>query len=95
MSDESDPEEHEESESREIEFERNLSREEVADHFEAVADGLRDGSLSLTFTEETVELSPSERIEFEAEYEEDGDERELEFELEWSEREEAFEISSG
>lgn len=77
---------HEDSDTREIEHEQNLSREEVADYLESVVEGLRgDESLSLTIGDETVEVSPADRIEFEVEYEQEGDERELEFELEWTE----------
>lgn len=87
---------HEDPDTREIEHEQHLSREEVAGYLESVVEGLRgEGSLSLTIGDETVEVSPAERVEFEVEYEQDGDERELEFELEWTESSGELEVGDG
>ncbi|WP_245550111.1 amphi-Trp domain-containing protein [Halopiger xanaduensis] len=48
----------------------------------------------MTIGDETVDLEPPEYMNFEVEYEEEGDTRELEFELEWEERTEDLEIGS-
>lgn len=87
-------EEEDSEETREIEYERYFTREEVADHLEVVVDRLRSGeSLTLTVGEESMEVTPGEYIELEVEYEESEDDRELEFELEWTERADDLEIS--
>ncbi|MHC3438419.1 amphi-Trp domain-containing protein [Natrialbaceae archaeon A-gly3] len=72
----------------ELEYERDLSREEIADYLERFADGLRDGDeIELTVGGETTAVNPPETVEFELEVEDepedDGVERSVEFELEW------------
>ena len=72
----------------ELEFERDRSRDELADFFEEFAEGLRgDDSLTIEVGERMVTVSPPESVEFEIEVEDesedDGVERSLEFELEW------------
>lgn len=68
----------------EIEHEMMMSREEVADYLEDVAEGLRSGEeFSLTIGEQTFDVNPTESVEFEVELEDEEDERELEFEIEW------------
>lgn len=72
----------------ELEYERDLSREETADYLERFAEGLRDGDeIELTIGKETTVVNPPEIVEFELEVEDepedDGVERSVEFELEW------------
>ena len=76
------------SEETEVEFERELTREEIADHLERFADRLREsGEIELEVGDETVVVDPPETVEFELEVEDEpedgGVERSVEFELEW------------
>lgn len=80
--------------SREIEFEQDTSRTEVADQMESLAEQLReDGPFDITLGDRTVTLDPPATVEFEIEIEDEGDvigddvERSLELELEWDTRE--------
>ncbi|WP_254768204.1 amphi-Trp domain-containing protein [Salinilacihabitans rarus] len=72
----------------ELEFERDLSREEIADRLETFATNLR-GSDPLEFElgDETATIDPPETVGFELELEDEpgdeGVERSLEIELEW------------
>ena len=80
--------------SDEIEHETMLSREEVADYLEDVAEGFRSGEeFSLTIGERTVDVNPADTVEFETEIEDEEDERELEFEIEWDRGEDEAELS--
>ena len=80
--------------SDEIEHETMLSRDEVADYLEDVAEGLRSGEeFSLTIGEQTFDVNPTENVEFEVELEDEEDERELEFEIEWDLGEDEAELS--
>ena len=72
-----------------FESERSQSREEIAETLHAVADKLAAGeSITLTAGDQSVDLDPPARPEFEikAERETEGDEVELsvEFEIEWT-----------
>ncbi|WP_256393799.1 amphi-Trp domain-containing protein [Natronoarchaeum rubrum] len=72
-----------------FESERTQSRAEIAETLRAVADKLdAGGSITLSAGEQSIELDPAERSEFEikAERETGGGEEELsvEFEIEWS-----------
>lgn len=78
----------------EIEHETMMSREEVADYLEDVAEGLRSGEgFSLTIGENTVDVNPAGTVEFEVELEDEEDERELEFEIEWQRSDDENELS--
>jgi amphi-Trp domain-containing protein len=80
--------------SDEIEHETILSREEVADYLEDVAEGFRSGEeFSLTIGEQTFDVNPATNVEFEVELEDEEDERELEFEIEWDRHDEGSELS--
>lgn len=66
--------------------EQKLSRQEVAEHLEGIAKGIREGDLTLNYGNESIELSIGEQPEFEVEVEKEGDEYSLEVEVEWSEK---------
>ena len=68
----------------EIEEETEMSREEIADYFEALADGFRgDGEFEVVVGKARIDVDPSDPAEVEVEYEDDGSEAELEVEVEW------------
>ena len=68
----------------EIEEETEMSREEIAEYFEALAEGFRgEGQFEVVVGKATVEIDPSDPAEVEVEYEDDGSEAELEIEVEW------------
>lgn len=84
---------------REMEFEGELTRDEVADRLERFAAGLRDGGpIEISVGDSTVTVNPPETVEFEVEIEDDGEtigddvERSVEFELEWMTREDEEEL---
>ncbi|MFC4245764.1 amphi-Trp domain-containing protein [Natribaculum luteum] len=89
------------SEEDEFEYERDLTRDQIADHLEDFAKSLR-GTDELEFEvgPETVVVNPPETVEFELEIEDEPDEggveRSIEFELEWmrTEDEEPLQIQS-
>lgn len=90
---ETEEEEEMESEGQELEYERYHAREDVVAHLESFLEEFREGeSVSLTIGDETVDIEPPEHMNFEVEYEEEGDVRELEFELEWEAPTEELEI---
>ncbi len=87
--------EADEPDAHEVEFEHYLTREEVTTHLESFLEGFRGGeTVTMTIGEETVEFEPPEHLQFELEYEEEGDEREIEIELEWRIQDEDLEIES-
>ena len=75
--------------SNEIEYERTLSRDEIADRLEGFAAALRGNEpFSLKLGGQTVTLGPPGNVEFEIEVEDESSllgrgERSVEFELEW------------
>lgn len=75
------------SEERELEYEAELTRDEIADHLEAFAANLRGDEVEFSVGDDTVVIDPPERVEFEVEIEDESDdegvERSIEFELEW------------
>ena len=76
------------SEETEVEYESDLSRDEIADHLVRFADQLRGSdAIELEVGAETVVVNPPETVEFELEIEDEpedeGVERSVEFELEW------------
>jgi amphi-Trp domain-containing protein len=83
------------TEEREVEFEHPLPREEIAEHFQALTDGLENGeTITLSVGDEDAEFTPPESLVFEAEYEEEGNEREVELELKWTVQQDEIEIGS-
>ncbi|MCL9813343.1 amphi-Trp domain-containing protein [Natranaeroarchaeum aerophilus] len=80
--------------SREIEFERDTSRDEVANQLEAFAERLRgDEPIRITIEERSFTVDPPETVEFEIEVDDEGEtigedvERSIELEIEWETRE--------
>ncbi len=89
------------SETDEFEYERDLTRDQIADHLEDFAESLRGtGELEFEVGPETVVVNPPETVEFELEIEDEpesgGVERSIEFELEWmrTDDEEPLQIQS-
>ena len=81
--------------SGEIEHEEDLSREEVATYFEEVAEGLRSGEeFTVVLGDLSIDVNPTEDVEFEVEVEDEEDERELSFDVEWERREDEIEIDA-
>jgi len=85
--------------SREIEFERDTSRDEVANQLEAFADHLRgDEPIRMTIEERSFTVDPPDTVEFEIEVEDEGEtigedvERSIELEIEWETREDEAEL---
>lgn len=76
--------------STEIEFESDLTRNEIAERLEQLASSLRgDGPVELDMGGRSVTLNPPDTLEFEIEVEDEGEhiggdvERSVEIELEW------------
>lgn len=67
--------------------EQKLSREEIAEHLEGIAKGVKQGNVKLNYGQESIELGIGDQPEFEVEVEKEGDEYSLEVEIEWDERE--------
>lgn len=83
------------TESREVEYEHTVSREVAIEHIQTFLDEFgSDEQVTITLGEETIEFEPPEHVEFEFEYEEEGDHREVEFELAWEVQEDDLEIGS-
>lgn len=79
----------------EIEHEAELSREEAATYFEEIADGLRsDEAFTVVLGDISVDIDPSETVEFEVELEDDDEEREFEIEMEWERGDGEIEIDA-
>lgn len=68
--------------------EQNLSREEVAEHLEGIARGIKKGEVKLNYGQESIELDIGSQPEFEVEVEKEGEEYSLELEIEWKENNE-------
>lgn len=64
-------------------FEQKMSKEEIAQHLDEISRKLKNGKPITFQSDKSVELSPSERPEFEIKVEEEGDETSLELEIEW------------
>jgi amphi-Trp domain-containing protein len=73
--------------------EEKISRSEIAEKIQKIADGVERGEINLKSGDESVQLRPSESCEFELEVEEESDgEISLEIEIEWDKNEKAGEL---
>lgn len=69
-----------------LDFERKMSLTEAATFLETIAAKLKEeGQMNLVLGEQQVELTPTERVEFEIKVERRGTKYEFEIELEWDE----------
>lgn len=69
-----------------LDFERKMSLTEAATFLETIAEKLKEeGQMNLVLGEQEVELTPTERVEFEIKVERRGTKYEFEIELEWDE----------
>ena len=69
-----------------LDFERKMSLTEAATFLETIAAKLKEeGQMNLVLGEQEVELTPTERVEFEIKVERRGTKYEFEIELEWDE----------
>lgn len=69
--------------SRKLRFESAMDREEVASYLEAITKGLRKGSIHFRQGEDTVELSPNERLTLSVKVSSKGDVQRLSLDVEW------------
>lgn len=79
-----------------IKIEKRMNRGEAANKMRDIADKIEEGELNLSSGNDSVELRPSELVEFELEVEEEQDgDLSLEMEIEWSkdDAEDELEIS--
>lgn len=68
--------------------EEMLNSSEISEHLRKIADGIEKEKVTLGSGEESVELRPSDRSEFEVKVEEEQDgEISLELEIEWNDQE--------
>ena len=66
-----------------LRFESPVGRDEVAAYFEAIVEGLRKGSLLFRQGEQSLILSPPDRVEIGVKVERKGGREKLQFEIEW------------
>ena len=79
-----------------VQIEKRMSRSEIADNLNKIAEGLKKGEITLESGSESVELRPSDNPEFEIEVEEERDgEMSLEIEIEWKENSEDQSLKIG
>ena len=65
-----------------------MAREEAAQKMRELADKISEGKVELKTDNESIELRPAERVEFELEVEEESDgDISIEVEVEWSQKE--------
>lgn len=69
--------------SRKLRFESTMDREEVASYLEAITKGLRKGSIHFRQGEDSVELSPNERVTLSVKVSAKGDSQRISLEVEW------------
>jgi amphi-Trp domain-containing protein len=73
--------------------ESSMTREEAADKMRDLADKIAEGRVELNTQTDSIELRPSERVDFEIEVEEEQDgDISIELEVEWSEKGKAGDI---
>lgn len=73
--------------------ESSMTREEAADKMRDLADKIAEGRVELKTKDHSIELRPSERVDFEIEVEEEQDgDISIELEVEWSEKGKAGDI---
>lgn len=68
---------------RTIEIEESMSREQAADFFRMLANGLQSGSIELKSGEETLTLSPTDMISVEIEAKQKKDKSKFSMEMSW------------
>lgn len=66
-----------------LRFESPVGRDEVAAYFEAIVEGLRKGSLQFRQGEQSLILSPPDRVEIGVKVERKGGREKLRFEIDW------------
>jgi len=66
-----------------LRFESPVGRDEVAAYFEAIVEGLRKGSLQFRQGEQSLILSPPDRVEIGVKVERKSGREKLQFEIEW------------
>lgn len=78
-----------------LKTEEMMDRSEAAEKLHSLADKIAEGKVELSAGENSVELRPAEKVEFELEVEEEADgEMSIEVEIEWSDKEDqSVEIS--
>jgi amphi-Trp domain-containing protein len=70
-----------------------MSREEAAQRIRDLADKIGDGKVKLKSGDDSIELTPSERAEFELEVDEETDgDISIEMEIEWAEERQGEEL---
>lgn len=68
-----------------FEIEKKMSRKEISENLRKIADGLERGKIELNSKNQSIELNPSENLEFEIDVEESKNEVSVEVEIEWKE----------
>lgn len=66
-----------------LSFESSMERDEVATYLEAVASGLRKGSIHFRQNDDALTLSPAARVDFEVKVAGKGRKEKLEIEIVW------------
>jgi amphi-Trp domain-containing protein len=77
-----------------IEFEDSMPRNEAISYFEAIIGGLRSGRLEFKQGEQTLVLSPPDRLEIEVKAQSKGDKARVVFEIAWSDEKRTLDISN-
>jgi len=71
-----------------LRMESLMSRDEAAEKLHSLADKISEGRVELEAGNDSVELTPSDQVEFELEVEQESDgDLSIEVEVEWSEEE--------
>jgi amphi-Trp domain-containing protein len=70
-------------EKKTIEIEETMTREQVADYFRMLANGLQNGSMELTDAAETLTLSPAGMIAVEIAAKQKKDKSKFTMEISW------------
>lgn len=69
-----------------IDYATNLTRNELADFLEKIAEKIRqEGSFTFVQNEQDVQINFAEQVKTEIEYEQQGDKHEFEIEIKWYE----------
>ena len=71
-----------------------MPRNEAVAYFEAIVGGLRSGRLEFKQGEQTLVLSPPDRLEIEVKAQSKGNKGRVVFEIEWSDENRTLEISN-
>lgn len=65
--------------------EEKLSRTEISERLQRIAEKIADGELNLQSGSDSITISPAQNSEFETKVEKEGDKVSLELEIEWNE----------